>query len=76
MHHLLDEDGIVDSLAKDMESHMEEVDAEVEKRLESVDLESMSQDERWKFNEEMLERVLKESTNIYFPSQFDQLANL
>lgn len=51
-------------LAKKLESQMDELNAEVDKRLENVDLEHMSEEERSKIREELYQ-LAKDGTTLF-----------
>jgi hypothetical protein len=60
MQKLFQGEALENFLAAKLESQMDELDAEIDKRLENVDLENMSEEERSKVREELY-HLVKES---------------
>jgi hypothetical protein len=75
MQNMVQGDGMVDILAKELESQMEEIGAEVDRRLENVDMENMSVEGRSKIREEIFQLVLNNSMYI-IPQPFDQITDV
>ncbi|KAG0650716.1 hypothetical protein D0Z07_2712 [Hyphodiscus hymeniophilus] len=60
MQDMVQGDGMVDMVVEEMESLMTKLDPEVDKRLEKMDLENISEEERFKIGGEIFASLLKE----------------
>ena len=57
-------EGRVNDLTEEMESHMNKIDTEVNKRLEQMDTTNLSDEERFKLRNELFELILKSKDSM------------
>jgi hypothetical protein len=66
MQSFVERGGLEDALVEDLEARFEELDTEMEKKIKNVDLESMSEEEKSKFREDLFQQLLVKDSMLHF----------